>query len=120
MLAVGPTEVLDGHLMTIARCLVGFEGHRAVDNSLSICFRLLRQITFWSHRSGEVISRGSTLSASGDAAASCGGGSTNGAFPDTANRSSSALRPHVQRRSVTAITWTPCMVSAYGSSSTAW
>jgi hypothetical protein len=40
-----------------------------VDNSLPIWPRLLRQITFWSQYSGEVIARGSTLSASGDAAA---------------------------------------------------
>jgi len=38
----------------------------AVDSSLPICPRLLRQITFWSQCSGEVITRGSTLSACGD------------------------------------------------------
>ena len=69
---VGTTEALDGHLMTIAGVSSAI-GIALVDNSLPICFRLLRHITFRSHRSGEVISRGSTLSASGDAAASCGG-----------------------------------------------
>jgi hypothetical protein len=48
-----------------------------VDKSLPILLRLLRQITFWSRHSGEVIASGSALSAS---AASCGAGRTNGAL----------------------------------------
>ena len=72
-----------------------------VDNSLPICPRLLRQITLWSHCSGEVITRGSTLSACGDAAACCGAGRTNGAFRGTAHRSSAGLAPQVEHRSPT-------------------
>ena len=53
-----------------------------VDYSLPICFRLLRQITLWSHCSGEVIARGSTLSASGDAAASRGLAPCRASFTD--------------------------------------
>jgi hypothetical protein len=49
----------------------------SVDDSLPILLRLLRQITFRSQRSGEVITSGSALSAS---AASCGAGRTNGAL----------------------------------------
>jgi hypothetical protein len=51
-----------------------------VDNSSPIRRRLLRQITLWSQRSGEVITRGSILSASGHAAAPCGPGSPSSAF----------------------------------------
>jgi len=68
---------------------------------------------------GGVITRGSILSASSDAAASCGAGSTTALFRGTANRSSSGLAPHVEHRSPTANHMDHVHVSAYGSSGTA-
>jgi hypothetical protein len=72
-----------------------------VDNSLPVCPRLLRQITPLSQCSGEVITRGSTLPACGDAAASCGAVARMAHFRSTSNRSSAGLAPHVEHRSPT-------------------